>query len=100
MPNEIPVVCHNDSNYDYNFIIKESTNVSDRRFECLGENTGKYKTFVVPIEKVVTKIDKYGIETVVTICCKIWFIDSARFMAGILSNIVDNLVKGIHLNYV
>ena len=29
-----------------------------RQFEGLGENTEKYKTFSVPIEKEVTKIDK------------------------------------------
>ena len=34
--------------------------------------------------------------TVVTISCKIKFIDSARFMATSLSNLVDNLTEGIH----
>ena len=33
----------------------------------LGRNTGKYKTFPVPIEKDVTKIDKDGDEKDVTI---------------------------------
>ena len=45
VPNEIPVVFHNGSNYDYNFIIKESANEFECQFECLGENTEKYKTF-------------------------------------------------------
>ena len=51
------------------------------------ENTGKYKTFSVfsvPIKKGVTKNDKNGNETVVTISYKIKFIDSARFMASSL----------------
>ena len=50
-PNEIPVVFHNGLNYDYLFIIKELANEFEGQFECLGENTEKYKTFSVPIEK-------------------------------------------------
>ena len=81
VPNEIPVVFHNGSNYDYHFIIKELANEFEGQFECLGENTEKYKTFSIPIEKEVTKIDKDGNGSVVTISYKIKFIDSARFMA-------------------
>ena len=44
----------------------------------------------------MTKIDKDGNESVVTISYKIKFIDSARFMASSLSNLVDNLSEGIH----
>ena len=61
-----------------------------------GENTEKYKTFSIPIEKEVTKINKDGHESVVTILCKIKFIDSVRFMATSLSSLVDNLTEGIH----
>ena len=60
MPNNIPVVFHNGSNYDYHFLIKELANEFVRKFECLGESTKKYKNFSVPIEKEVTKIDKDG----------------------------------------
>ena len=60
VPNEIPVVFHNGSNYDYHFIIKELANKFEGQFECLAENTKKCKTFSVPVEKEVTKIDKYG----------------------------------------
>ena len=45
------------------------------------ENTEKYKTFSVPIEKEVTEIDKDRNKSVATISWKIKFIDSARFMA-------------------
>ena len=38
MPNEIPVVFHNSSTYDYHFIIKELANEFEGQFECLGEN--------------------------------------------------------------
>ena len=93
VPNEIPVAFHNGSNYDYHFIIKELAKELEGQFECLGENTEKYKTFSVPIEK---EIDKDGNESVVTISCKIKFIDSARFMASSLSNLVDNLTERIH----
>ena len=66
-----------------------------RQFECLGKNTEKCTTFSIPIEIEATKIDKDDSENVVTISCKIEFIDSARFMASSLSNLVDNLAEGI-----
>ena len=80
VPNEIPVAFHNGSNYDYHFIIKELAHEFEGKFECLGKNTEKYKTFSVSIEKEVKEIDKDGDESVVTISYKIKFIDSARFM--------------------
>ena len=49
--NEIPVVFHNGSNYDYRFITKELTNDLEGQFECLGENKEKYKTFSVSVHK-------------------------------------------------
>ena len=53
------------------------------------------KLFSVLIVKEVTEINKDGNESVATISYKIKFIDSARFMASSLSNLVDNLAKGI-----
>ena len=47
-------------------------------------------------KKEVTNIDKDGNESVVTIYYRIKFIDSARFMASSLSNLVDNLAEGVH----
>ena len=58
--------------------------------------TEKYKTFSVTIEKAITKIDKDGNESVVTICYKIKFVDSTKFVTSLLSNRVDNITKGIH----
>ena len=51
MSNEIPVVFHNGSSYDYRFIIEELANDFEGQFECLGENKGKYKTFSVSVHK-------------------------------------------------
>ena len=53
--------------YDYLFIIKELANAFERKLDCLGENTEKFKTFPGPIEKAVRKTDKHGKESVVTI---------------------------------
>ena len=85
VPNEIPVVFYNGSNYNYHFIIKELANEFEGQFECLGENTEKYKTFIIPIEKKITKIDKDGNESVFTISYKVTFIDNARFILLIVS---------------
>ena len=63
---------------------------------CLGENTEKYITFAVSIEKEVTKINKNGEEITKNISYILQFIDSARFMARPLSNLVDNLSEEIH----
>ena len=41
VPNQIPVVFHNGSNYDYHFIIKELANKFKGQFECIGENVQK-----------------------------------------------------------
>ena len=96
MPNEIPVVFHNGSNYHYHFIIKELANEFEGELECLEENTEKYKTFSIPIEKEVTQIDTNGNGSVVTMSYKIKVIDSARFMATSLTNLVDNFAERIH----
>ena len=60
------------------------------------EKIEKSTKYSVPIEKEVTKIDKDGNKSIVTISYKIKFIDSARFMSSSLSNLVDNLAEGIH----
>ena len=58
IPKEIPVVFHNGSTYDYHLIIKELAEECEGEFECLGENTEKYITLLIPIKKEITKIDK------------------------------------------
>ena len=56
----------------------------------------KVQIFSVPKKKEITKVDKDGNESVDNIPYKIKFIDSARFVASSLSNLVDNLAEGIH----
>ena len=73
MPSEIPAVFHCGSNYDYHCIMKELVNEFEGKFECLGKNTEKYKTFSITVAKEVTKIDKDGNESVVTISYKMKF---------------------------
>ena len=60
------------------------------------ENTEKYKNLSIPIEKEVTKVYKEVNENIITISYKIKLIDSVRFMASSLSNLVNNLAEGIH----
>ena len=50
-PKEIPIVFHNGSSYDYHFIIKQLAIEFKGKFNCLGENTEKYITFLAPIYK-------------------------------------------------
>ena len=87
-PKEIPVVFHNGSKYDYHFIIKQIAEEFEGQFECLGENTEKYITFSVPMEK--------GLDNGQSITYKIMFIDSFRFMSSSLSRLVDNLSEVLH----
>ena len=97
MPQKIPIAFHNGSNYDYHFIIKQLGEEFKKQFTCLGESTEKYITFAFPIEKEVTRIDKNREEITSNISYILQFINSARFMARSLSNLVNNnLSEGIH----
>ena len=64
--------------------------------ECLGENTEKYITFLVPIKKQITKKNKNGNDKITKISYKIKFINSYRFMSTSLSNLISNLSEGLH----
>ena len=50
----------------------------------------------MPIRKEITKNNKEGNESVTTKPYKIKVIDSAKFMASSLSNLVNNLAEGMH----
>ena len=80
-PKETPIVFHNDSTYDYHFIINKLAKEFDGQLECLGENTEKYITFSVPVSK--------ELDSGKTIKYKLKFIDSFRFMSTSLSILVE-----------
>ena len=63
---------------------------------CLGENTEKYITLIVPIEKEVIRTDKNGDEITKNISCILQSIDSVRFVVSSLLNLANNLSEGIH----
>ena len=65
-------------------------------FTCLEENTEKYITFAVSIEKEVKRTDKNGEENTKNKSYRLLFIDSPRFMTSSLSNLDNNLSEGIH----
>ena len=96
MADEIPIVFHRASNYDYHFIIKELANEFEGQFERIRENKEKHKNFCLAIKTKIIKIDKDGNETVESISYKIKFSESARLMASSLSNLANNLTEGIH----
>ena len=58
IPKKIPIVFHNGSTYNYQFIIKELVKEFDGNFECLGEDTKKYITFSIPIKKEIENKNK------------------------------------------
>ena len=61
-------------------------------FNCLGKHKEKYITFSVPIKKEIEIISSRRKEIKLKILSfKLKFIDSARFMASSLKNLVDNL---------
>ena len=70
--------------------------ISFKKFTCIGENTDKYITFTVSIEKEVSRIDKNGEEVTKKMSYILQFIDSKRFMVSSLWNLVNNLFQGIH----
>ena len=82
---EVPVVIHNGFTYDYILIIKELAKEFKGNIECLGENTEKYISFLVPLQKE-TRNNK-------VVTYKLKFIDSYRFMDRSLASLVDNLSK-------
>ena len=45
VPKEIPLVFHNDSTYDYHFLIKQLAEEFEGQMDCIGENTEKYISF-------------------------------------------------------
>ena len=95
VPINILIALHNgyNYNYDYHFVIKELAEEFKKQFTCLGENTEKYMTFTVPIEKV-TRINKSGEEITKNVSYILQFIDSTRFMIKLNEN-TDIMIKNV-----
>ena len=85
MLKKIPIVFHNGLNYDYHFIIKELVELKKKTH--LGENTEKWITFTVSIEKAVTRIDKNGEEITKNMSYVLKFLGNVRFMGSSLANL-------------
>ena len=66
VPNEIPVVFHNGSNYDHHFIIKKIANEFEEEFECLREKKTKMQNFFRSNKKGNYKL--HGKQFVENIC--------------------------------
>ena len=62
VPKNITTVFQNGPNYNYHLIKNELAEEFEKQFNCLWENTEKYITFTVPIEKEVRRMDKNGEE--------------------------------------
>ena len=67
-----------------------------KQFTCLGESTDKYITFAIPIEKGVSRIDQNGERITKNIPCILQLIDSTRFVASSLWNLINNLSQAIN----
>ena len=96
IPKNIPVSFHNGSNYDYRLIIKELAKDVETKFNFIAENFEKYKTFSLQITKDVKEIEKKRKKITKTISYKLQFIDSTRFIAISLPDLVDNLAEVAH----
>ena len=88
VPKDIPVVFHNGSKYDNHLIIKQISKIFKGYFTCTGENTEKYISFSMNIIKKDINNKKKRPETYM-----LKFIDTYRFMASKLENLLINLVE-------
>ena len=60
IPKEIPIVFHNESTYDYHFIIKQLAIEHKGKLYCLGENPENYITFLdQSIKKMIMMKQSY-----------------------------------------
>ena len=84
IPKDIPIIIHNAS-YDTHFIINQLAEEFKGDLDCIEEKMKKYITFFTPIKK---KCDDGKIIT-----HKLRFIDSVRFMAASLSELVGKCLK-------
>ena len=68
---ETPAAFHNGLNYDYRFILKGLAEEFEKKFSCLVENTQKYKSLSVLIEREVKRIDRFREKITKTLSCRL-----------------------------
>ena len=85
------MIFHNGLNYDVFIIIKKLGKYFKKEFDYLWENIEKFTIFSVPIIKEVKRIYKNGKQTTKSISYRLQFTDIAIFVAGSLSNLVDQI---------
>ena len=93
VPKEIPTVFNNGSNFNYHFIINKLAEEFEKQLTCLGENTEKYITSSVPIEKAITRVNKNAKKSQ-----KLYLTDCNLLTAQDfwqLPNLVNDLAEGI-----
>ena len=93
IPKEILVIFQNGSNHDYYFILKQSLEEFEAKFNCLGKNKKYITLSILIIKKIKKKLVKGKEIKDKIICYKLEFIDSARFLASALSNLIGNRAK-------
>ena len=76
--------------------LEELSEEFKKHFTSLGKKTEKYISFIVPIEKQVTRIDKNEGEITKNTTYILQFIESAIFMASSLPNLVSDLSEGVY----
>ena len=96
VPKKISVIFHNGSNYNYYVIIEELVEEFKKQFTCLGESTGKYITFTVPVETEVTRIDKMENKLQKLYLTYYNLLIVQDFMESSLSSLVNNHSEGTH----
>ena len=62
---------HNGLNYGYRFILKGLAEEFEKKFSCLVENTQKYKSLSVLIEREVKRIDRFREKIAKTLSCRL-----------------------------
>ena len=83
-------------NYVYHFTIKELAKEIEGKFYLCTRTWWRIHNFFSQWQKDLLRIERNRKEISKTISYKLQFIDSARFKASLLPNLVDNLAEGIH----
>ena len=96
VPEKLPIVFHNGSNYYYHLIIKELGEEFKNKWLVQEKTLKNTHNLYFPIEREIMRIFKNVEESIKNICYILQFIDSARFMAISFSHFVNNLSEGIH----